>query len=152
MLPVVARRIAITLYDHADGLLKQTVHQFPANVHVGLLQKETLKRRVSSLKAESHDLFKETKISESRTSHIYLITSLRLGTQVFTIFDVFPRKWLAPPVCIRSEQMKVIQKERDEMIRKMQQEQQMQQQQQQQQQSFGENSKIMINEPGKTPR
>jgi hypothetical protein len=49
------------------------------------------------------------------------------------------------------EQMKVIQKERDEMIRKMQQEQQMQQQQQQQQ-SFGENSKIMINEPGKPPR
>lgn len=48
------------------------------------------------------------------------------------------------------EQMKVIQKERDEMIRKMQQEQQMQQQQQQQ--SFGENSKIMINEPGKPPR
>jgi len=44
------------------------------------------------------------------------------------------------------EQMKVIQKERDEMIRKMQLEQQ------QQQQNFGENSKIMINEPGKPPR
>ena len=47
------------------------------------------------------------------------------------------------------EQMKVIQKERDEMIRKLQQEQQMQQQQQQ---NFGENPKIMINEPGKPPR
>lgn len=43
------------------------------------------------------------------------------------------------------EQMKVIQKERDEMIRKMQ-------QQQQQQQNIGENPKIMINEAGKPPR
>ena len=48
------------------------------------------------------------------------------------------------------EQMKVIQKERDEMIRKMQLQQQ--QQQMQQQQNLGENPKIMINETGKPPR
>jgi len=47
------------------------------------------------------------------------------------------------------EQMKVIQKERDEMLRKMQLQQQ---QQMQHQQNLGENPKIMINEPGKPPR
>ena len=51
------------------------------------------------------------------------------------------------------EQMKVIQKERDEMIRKMQMQQQ-QQILQQQQQNPGMNNgpKIMLNEPGKPPR
>ena len=47
------------------------------------------------------------------------------------------------------EQMKVIQKERDEMVRKMQLQQQQQMMQQQQQQG---DAKIMINEEGKPPR
>lgn len=47
------------------------------------------------------------------------------------------------------EQMKVIQKERDEMVRKMQMQQQQQMMQQQQQHG---DAKIMINEEGKPPR